>query len=116
MNLLLLILVATELNRQNFHLELYDTSTFFGSHNTAHLISLVRRAHMSTPEMPEVLVEKDEMTVDGLAVDWIHGNIYYTDISANKIQMISWDGRWTRTIITDKLDLPRAIAVNPVDG
>ncbi|XP_063845968.1 very low-density lipoprotein receptor-like isoform X2 [Scylla paramamosain] len=76
----------------------------------------IKRAHMSSPETPEVLVEKDEMTVDGLAVDWIHGNIYYTDIAANKIQMISWDGRWTRTIVTDKLDLPRAIAVNPVDG
>ncbi|XP_045116249.1 LOW QUALITY PROTEIN: low-density lipoprotein receptor-like [Portunus trituberculatus] len=76
----------------------------------------IKRAHMSTPETPEVLVEKDQMTVDGLAVDWIHGNIYYTDISANKIQMISWDSSWTRTIVADELDLPRAIAVNPVDG
>ncbi|XP_063864546.1 uncharacterized protein LOC135102877 [Scylla paramamosain] len=32
------------------------------------------RAHMSSPETPWVLVEKNEMTVDGLAV-WIHGNI-----------------------------------------
>lgn len=81
-----------------------------------HHLFLTYRAHMSTPETPEVLVSKDEMTVDGLAIDWIHGNIYYTDISANKIQMISWDGLWTRTLVTDKLDLPRAIAVNPVDG
>ncbi|MPC17646.1 Low-density lipoprotein receptor 1 [Portunus trituberculatus] len=76
----------------------------------------IKRAHMSTPETPEVLVEKDQMTVDGLAVDWIHGNIYYTDISANKIQMISWDSSWTRTIVADELDLPRAIAVNPLEA
>ncbi|KAG0718004.1 Low-density lipoprotein receptor [Chionoecetes opilio] len=76
----------------------------------------IKRAHMTNPELPEVLVEKDNMTVDGLAVDWIHQNIYYTDISALEVRMISWDGRWTRTIVTDKLDLPRAIAVSPIDG
>lgn len=71
---------------------------------------------MTNPEIPEVLLEREKMIVDGLAVDWIHQNIYYTDITAFKVQMISWDGRWTRTIVTDKLDLPRAIAVNPIDG
>lgn len=76
----------------------------------------IKRAHMSTPEVPEVLLERDQMVVDGLAVDWIHQNIYYTDISANQVHMMSWDGRWTHTIVTDKLDLPRAIAVNPIDG
>ncbi|KAK8402443.1 hypothetical protein O3P69_000690 [Scylla paramamosain] len=55
------------------------------------------------------------MTVDGLAV-WIHGNIYFIDISANKLQMISWDGYWTCTIVTDKLDLPRATTVNAIDS
>lgn len=76
----------------------------------------IKRAHMTNPEIPEVLVERENMIVDGLAVDWIHQNIYYTDITAFEVQMISWDGRWTRTIVTDKLDLPRAIAVNPIDG
>ena len=71
---------------------------------------------MTNSEFPEVLVEKEEMTVDGLAVDWIHQNIYYTDIAAFEVHMISWDGRWTRTIVTDKLDLPRAIVVSPIDG
>ncbi|KAK8375537.1 hypothetical protein O3P69_008392 [Scylla paramamosain] len=30
--------------------------------------------------------------------------------------MISWDGYWTCTIVTDKLDLSHATAVNAIDG
>lgn len=77
---------------------------------------LSSRAHIATPEVAEVLLERDQMVVDGLAVDWIHQNIYYTDIEANEIRMMSWDGRWVHTIVTEQLDQPRAIAVNPIDG
>lgn len=71
---------------------------------------------MLTSEEHMVLVAGDKVSADGLAVDWIHNNIYYTETSNFKIHMISWDARWSKTIVNEQLGQPRAIVVNPIDG
>ncbi|XP_071521914.1 low-density lipoprotein receptor-like [Panulirus ornatus] len=76
----------------------------------------IMRAHMFTPEGQEVLVTGDKVSADGLAVDWIHKNIYYTETSNFKIHMVSWDARWSKTIANEELGQPRAIVVSPIDG
>lgn len=55
-------------------------------------------------------------TVDGIAVDWIYGNIYWTDAGQNKIQMSDKTGKMKKTIVSTNLDEPRAIVLNPLDG
>lgn len=74
------------------------------------------RTNMTNPEVREVLVDGEKVSADGLAVDWIHNHIYYTDTTNFRIQMISWDAKWSKAIVKEELGQPRAIVVSPLDG
>lgn len=74
------------------------------------------RANITTPEEREVLVTGEQVSADGLAVDWIHNHIYYTDTGNFKIRLVSWDAKWSKTIVQEELGQPRAIVVSPLDG
>ncbi|KAG1664064.1 Sortilin-related receptor [Nymphon striatum] len=70
----------------------------------------------------QVLVETNLNTVEGLALDWVSRNLYFTDGGSNpKIEVIRIDinyyGRMRRTLINSTyLDKPRGIVVDPVQG
>ena len=49
---------------------------------------------------------------DGIAIDWIAENIYFTESKGKRIDVASLDGKFRRTIIKG-LGLPRGIAVDP---
>lgn len=80
------------------------------------LVSFLFRADMTNPEAAEVLVAGENLVADGLAVDWIHNNIYYTDTKRSEVHMISWDGQYRKTVVKEHLRQPRAIVANPIDG
>lgn len=88
-------------------MELRDINVLFYSFN---------RANITTPEEREVLVTGEQVSADGLAVDWIHNHIYYTDTGNFKIRLVSWDAKWSKTIVQEELGQPRAIVVSPLDG
>jgi len=49
-------------------------------------------------------------------VDWVTGNLYWTDGGAASIQVSDRDGKFRRTLITEGLTKPRAICVDPEQG
>jgi len=67
-----------------------------------------------TADSAEILVEDDIQTPDGIAFDWIHGNLYWTDTGKNCIEVMSLENRaWRTKLISEDFDEPRAIVVDP---
>jgi len=62
------------------------------------------------------IVSVEVMNPDGVAIDWISRNIFWTDTGTNRIEVARLDGSSRRVIISDELDEPRAIVVDPVNG
>jgi hypothetical protein len=70
---------------------------------------------------PEILVETELSSIEGMALDWLSNVLYFVDGMRAKIEIIRTDinheGRMRRTIFgPDKLEKPRGIAVHPVKG
>lgn len=63
-----------------------------------------------------VVIENDITISDGLAVDWIYEHIYWTDSVKNTIELANFDGKMRMTLFSEKLEEPRAIAINPLEG
>ena len=55
-------------------------------------------------------------TCIGLAIDWIAQNIYWTDMRLDTIEAAKTDGSMRSIILSDHLDAPRALVVDPAGG
>ena len=55
-------------------------------------------------------------TPEGLAVDWIAGNIYWVESNLDQIEVAKLDGTLRTTLLAGDIEHPRAIALDPRDG
>lgn len=62
------------------------------------------------------VVTESKVTADGLAVDWIYNHIYYSDTKRSAIDVTNFDGTMTKELIKDDIEIPRALALDPVHG
>ncbi|KHJ92448.1 Low-density lipoprotein receptor domain class A [Oesophagostomum dentatum] len=63
-----------------------------------------------------ILLDSDVHTPDGLAVDWIHNLLFWTDGGLDQVNVMDLTTRRKRTLFSDGLEEPRAIAVDPEMG
>ena len=64
----------------------------------------------------EVLVKDKIKNVDGIAIDWLGRNMYWTDAGTREIAVAKLNGSFRRTIFKARLGIPRAIALHPTNG
>uniref|UniRef100_A0A672QCJ8 Low density lipoprotein receptor-related protein 1Bb n=1 Tax=Sinocyclocheilus grahami TaxID=75366 RepID=A0A672QCJ8_SINGR len=55
-------------------------------------------------------------TGEGLAVDWIAGNLYWIDSNLDQIEVAKLNGEMRTTLIAGGMEHPRALAVDPGQG
>lgn len=67
---------------------------------------------MKNIQKKKVLVS-DVGTVDGLAVDWVCNNLYWTDTLRNTIEVQSLDTDARKILYKEDLEEPRAIVIYP---
>lgn len=60
-----------------------------------------------------ILIDSQLNSPEGLAIDWVHKNIYWTDSGNKTISVATADGSKRRTLFSSDLSEPRAIAVDP---
>uniref|UniRef100_A0A8D2EHE4 LDL receptor related protein 8 n=1 Tax=Theropithecus gelada TaxID=9565 RepID=A0A8D2EHE4_THEGE len=70
----------------------------------------------SDPKEQEVLIDEQLHSPEGLAVDWVHKHIYWTDSGNKTISVATVDGGRRCTLFSRNLSEPRAIAVDPLQG
>ena len=67
-------------------------------------------------QQKETIHSSTVQSPDGLAVDWVGGNLYWADKMKDTIEVSKLDGLYRKILIRKNLQEPRAIVVNPYDG
>lgn len=52
----------------------------------------------------------------GLAIDWIHDKLYWTDSGTSRIEVANLDGTHRKVLLWQNMEKPRAIALHPIEG
>lgn len=89
----------------------WDSKCYFWSDVTAQISKIKRLclANNKTEDIHHHMLKNP----DGLAVDWVGRNLYWCDKGYKTIEVSHLDGRYRKMLINEKLQEPRAIAVDP---
>ncbi len=53
---------------------------------------------------------------NGITVDWISGQIYWTDSQTRRIEVADYHGNNRRTLFSTDIVFPRGIVADPLNG
>ncbi|GAB1611093.1 nidogen-1-like isoform X2, partial [Argonauta hians] len=58
----------------------------------------------------------NDVKSEGIAIDWISRNMYWTDSRGKSVHVSTLDGTQQKTLFDTKINNPRGIVVNPIRG
>ena len=61
----------------------------------------------------KVVVHSSLTSAEGLAVDWIGGNLYWIQSNLDQIEVSKLNGSFRQTLIAGRMERPRALALEP---
>ncbi|CAG0887744.1 unnamed protein product [Cyprideis torosa] len=76
----------------------------------------IRRSPLNGTGAVETVLSEEINHPDGLALDTIGRNLYWTDTGTDRIEVVRLDGRARKILIHTDLDQPRALALDPPEG
>ncbi|XP_049541327.1 low-density lipoprotein receptor-related protein 4 [Anopheles darlingi] len=79
-------------------------------------VDAIRRVNMQNYSDTQVVVASGLNTPNGIAVDWLADNLYWTDTALKKIEVARLDGSCRKAVLTDGLDDPHSIILYPKRG
>lgn len=74
------------------------------------------RALRLLPPPPKVLHRTGLSNPDGLAVDWVGGNLYWCDKGRDTIEVSKLNGAYRTVLVSSGLREPRALVVDVQNG
>lgn len=80
------------------------------------LMSSQLLVYMCTEPSPSLVQIPGLKTPRGIAVDWVAGNLYWTDSGRDVIEVAQITGQNRKTLISGMIDEPYAIVVDPPRG
>lgn len=76
-------------------------------------LDVIRRVNLLNLTQSKVIVSTELFTPNGIAVDWIAENLYWSDTDRKLIEVARLDGTSRKKLITDDLGDPRSLIVHP---
>lgn len=79
-------------------------------------IDVIKSVDMNNLKNTKNIVTTGLETTNGLAVDWIADNLYFSDSVSRSIEVSRLDGSCRKVLINENLNDPRSLAVFPYRG
>lgn len=76
----------------------------------------ISRVSLEPGAEPEVIISSGLISPEGIAIDYRHRTMYWTDSGHDKIEKADLDGQHRRVLFDTDLVNPRAIVVDPIRG
>lgn len=76
----------------------------------------IRSASLTSPHNETDVVTRDVDHPDGVAVDWMGRNLFWTDSGTDRIEVARLDGTSRRVVVSEDLDEPRSIVLDLSQG
>lgn len=79
-------------------------------------IDVIKEVDLNNVKNTRNLISNGLRTTNGLAVDWIANNLYFSDTESSTIEVSRLDGSSRKIIVTENLNDPRSLAIFPQRG
>lgn len=79
-------------------------------------LDIIRRVNLRNNTDSKVIVNTDLLTPNGICVDWIADNLYWSDTDRKVIEVSRLDGSSRKKLVIDDMSDPRSMIVHPKKG